>query len=71
MVAWRAHSVRDVGTRAVVRHLLGDAANDIGVICAALIIQLSSSQSRFYADPALGIAIAAGICYSAYPIGER
>ncbi|KAK4134237.1 cation efflux protein [Trichocladium antarcticum] len=67
-----AHSVsapgRDLGMIGAMLHVVGDALNNIGVIAVALIIWLSSSPDRFYADPAIGMAIALMILGSAMPL---
>ena len=49
-------------------HVLSDALNNIGVIVAALIILLTDSPRRFYADPAAGLAISLMILLSALPL---
>ncbi|CAN8102738.1 unnamed protein product [Discula destructiva] len=49
---------RDLGMLGVLRHLLGDAINNIGVIVAAVIIWQTTSPQRFYADPAASSFIA-------------
>ena len=49
---------------------MGDAANDIGVIVAAAIMQWSDSPHRFYADPAVSLVIAVGIVILARPLGK-
>ena len=49
-------------------HVIGDALNNVGVIIVALVIWLSSSPGRFYADPAVGMAISLMILFSALPL---
>jgi zinc transporter 1 len=51
--------------------ILGDAVNNIGVIISALIIWLTHSSSRFYADPAVSLWIALMILVSALPLTKR
>lgn len=55
--------------RAVLIHVAGDAMGSIGVIISGLIIWLTHSKHRFYADPALSIAITILIMCSAVPLG--
>jgi zinc transporter 1 len=50
-------------------HVIGDAANNLGVIVAALVIWLTSYEARYYADPATSMGIAAMIVLSALPLG--
>ncbi|KAK3944919.1 cation efflux family protein [Diplogelasinospora grovesii] len=59
---------RDLGMLGVMMHVTGDALNNLGVIVAALIIWLTSSPSRFYADPGVGVGIAVMILLSAIPV---
>ncbi|KAF2427277.1 cation efflux protein [Tothia fuscella] len=47
----------DLGTKAVLIHVLGDAFNNIGVIIAAAIIWKTHFKARFYADPAASMGI--------------
>ncbi|KAH6643613.1 cation efflux system protein czcD [Boeremia exigua] len=61
----------DLGILGVLIHILGDAINNIGVIIAALIIWLTHSPSRFYADPAVSMWIAIMILISAIPLTKR
>jgi hypothetical protein len=49
-------------------HVLGDALNNVGVIIAAAVIWFTSSPARFYADPAVGMAISLMILCSAGPL---
>jgi zinc transporter 1 len=55
--------------RAVFIHVLGDALGSLGVVISGLIIWLTKSQARFYADPALSVAITILIMCSAVPLG--
>ncbi|KAJ7591650.1 putative CDF zinc transporter [Mycena floridula] len=57
----------NLGMMAVLVHLLGDAANNVGVIVAGLIIWKVHSPQRFYADPAISLAISFVIFASAIP----
>ncbi|KAF2631513.1 cation efflux protein [Macroventuria anomochaeta] len=61
----------DLGILGVLIHILGDAINNIGVIISALIIWLTHSPSRFYADPAVSMWIAIMILISAVPLTKR
>ncbi|GAB1202462.1 hypothetical protein APSETT445_001077 [Aspergillus pseudonomiae] len=58
----------DLGLLGVFIHVLGDAFNNIGVIISALIIWLTSSASRYYADPAISMAIAFMIMGTSVPL---
>ncbi|KAI5259280.1 cation efflux protein [Aureobasidium subglaciale] len=66
----RKHEHGDLGLNAVVIHILGDVLNNLGVIAAALVMMLVRSPSRFYADPAVSMAIAIMIASSALPLSE-
>jgi zinc transporter 1 len=61
----------DLGILGVLIHILGDAINNIGVIISALIIWLTHSPARFYADPAVSLWIALMILVSALPLTKR
>ncbi|BCS30398.1 putative di-, tri-valent inorganic cation transporter [Aspergillus puulaauensis] len=52
----------------VLLHVLGDAANNLGVMIAALVIWLTQYEARFYADPATSLGIAAMIMLSSIPL---
>lgn len=54
----------------VLLHVLGDAANNLGVMIAALVIWLTQYEARFYADPATSLGIAAMIMLSSLPLGR-
>jgi zinc transporter 1 len=60
---------RDLGMMGVLIHVLGDAVNNVGVIIAALVIWRTSNPVRYYADPAVSIAIAIMILLSSLPLG--
>ncbi|KAF5316208.1 hypothetical protein D9619_006417 [Psilocybe cf. subviscida] len=57
-----------LGLAAVLLHLLGDAVNNIGVIIAAVIFLKLHTPKRFYADPAVSLAISLIIFGSAIPM---
>jgi zinc transporter 1 len=60
---------RDLGMMGALLHVLGDALNNVGVIVAAVVIwRTAPSPARFYADPAVGMAIALMILGSAVPL---
>ncbi|KAL8848279.1 MAG: hypothetical protein Q9221_006678 [Calogaya cf. arnoldii] len=61
----------DLNMAGVFLHLLGDAVNNLGIIVAALIIILAHSSARFYADPAISMAISFVICLTAYPLVSK
>ncbi|KAL3491972.1 cation efflux protein [Aspergillus germanicus] len=63
-----AFSGHDLGMTGVMLHVIGDAANNLGVIVAALVIWLTSYEARYYADPATSMGIAAMIILSALPL---
>ncbi|KAL4869379.1 hypothetical protein BDV12DRAFT_208631 [Aspergillus spectabilis] len=58
----------DLGMMGVFLHVLGDAANNLGVMIAALVIWLTQYEARYYADPATSMGIAAMIMLSALPL---
>ncbi|TFK39825.1 cation efflux protein [Crucibulum laeve] len=58
----------NLGLVGVLVHLFGDAINNIGVIVAAIILWKLDSPSRFYADPAVSLAISFIIFASAIPM---
>ncbi|KAJ5433357.1 cation diffusion facilitator family metal ion transporter [Penicillium daleae] len=58
----------DLGMLGVLIHVVGDAANNVGVIISALVIWLTSSPSRYYADPAVSMAIALVILTTSLPL---
>lgn len=59
----------DLGVLGVLIHVLGDAINNIGVIVAALVIWLTDYSGRYYADPAVSMAIALMILGTSVPLG--
>ncbi|CAD6592532.1 MAG: hypothetical protein ASARMPREDX12_006174 [Alectoria sarmentosa] len=62
------HSHGDLNMRGVFLHVMGDALGNIGVIGSALIIWLTDYTWRFYADPAISLAITLIILGSAIPL---
>lgn len=62
------HSHGDLNMRGVFLHVMGDALGNIGVIGSALIIWLTNFSWRFYADPAISLAITLIILGSAIPL---
>lgn len=52
----------------VMIHVLGDCANNIGVVIAATVIWLANYGGRFYADPAVSMGIAIMIFVSSIPL---
>ncbi|KAJ5371089.1 uncharacterized protein N7496_007181 [Penicillium cataractarum] len=58
----------DLGMIGVLIHVVGDAANNVGVIISALVIWLTSSPARYYADPAVSMAIAVVILITSLPL---
>jgi len=65
------HSHMDYGMAGVLLHLAGDAFNNIGVIIAGIIVWKTNSPHRFYADPAVSLAIALMIILSSIPLVKR
>lgn len=61
----------NLGLVGVLIHLLGDAVNNIGVIIVAIVIWKLDSHKKFYADPAMSLAIALIIFGSAVPLTLR
>lgn len=55
---------------AVFLHVLGDIANNIGVIIAATVMWKTSSPRRFYADPAASLAISVMILTMSIPLSQ-
>jgi zinc transporter 1 len=51
--------------------MIGDVLNNLGVIAAALVMMLAHSPHRFYADPAVSMAISIMIASSALPLGKK
>lgn len=61
----------DLGIMGVLLHVAGDAANNIGVVIAGAIIWKTSSFGRYYADPAVSMAISIIIFFSSIPIVNK
>ncbi|KAI1098308.1 cation efflux protein [Jackrogersella minutella] len=61
-------SGHDLGMMGVLLHVIGDACNNVGVIIAALVIWLTSSEARFYADPGISMGIALMILVTSIPL---
>jgi Co/Zn/Cd efflux system component len=51
--------------------MIGDVLNNLGVITAALVMMLVQSPKRFYADPAVSMAISVMIASSALPLSKK
>ncbi|KAI9651794.1 MAG: hypothetical protein M1831_007576 [Alyxoria varia] len=62
------HSHADMNINGIFLHVLGDALGNIGVMVSALIIWLTTSPARFYADPAISLVITLIILKSALPL---
>ena len=62
------HNHADMGMNAMILHVIGDALGNVGVIVSALIIWLTTSPSRFYADPAVSLFITLIILKSTIPL---
>lgn len=62
------HSHGDMNMRGMFLHIIGDALGNVGVIISALIIWLTTSPARFYADPAISLIITLIILKSAIPL---
>ena len=50
--------------------MLCDAANNLGVITAALVIWLAKYEGRYYADPGVSMGIALMIFLSSIPLSK-
>lgn len=59
------------GFAALFLHAVGDAAANCGVILAAAVIWKSTSEQRYYADPALSLAISLLIVVISMPLIRR
>jgi len=58
----------DMGTSAMILHVIGDGLGNAGVIASALIIWLTPWSGRFYANPAVSLFIAVIILKTAIPL---
>ncbi|TDL22723.1 cation efflux protein [Rickenella mellea] len=61
----------NLGLMGVLIHILGDAANNVGVIIAGTIILELRSPHRFYVDPAVSLFISIMIFASAIPLTKN
>ncbi|KAE8148408.1 cation diffusion facilitator family metal ion transporter [Aspergillus avenaceus] len=61
----------DLGMLGVLLHVVSDAANNIGVMAAALVIWFAHYDGRFYADPGTGMGIAIMIILTSFPLIRR
>ncbi|KAL5360403.1 cation efflux protein [Aspergillus floccosus] len=61
----------DLALMGVFIHIMGDCANNLGVIIAGLVIWLADYGRRYYADPAVSMAIAIMILFSSLPLIKR
>lgn len=59
---------RDIGMMGVMIHVIGDAINNLGIIVASLFIWFMSSNTRYYADPAVSVGISLMIFMTALPL---
>ncbi|KAM7206821.1 cation efflux family protein [Naviculisporaceae sp. PSN 640] len=62
---------RDIGMMGVMIHVIGDAINNLGIIIASLFIWFMTSESRYYADPAVSVAISLMIFMTALPLVKK
>ncbi|QDS70727.1 hypothetical protein FKW77_002888 [Venturia effusa] len=65
------HQHHDLGMQAVLIHVLGDACNNFGVAAAAIAMWFSKSDKRFYADPAMSMAIGLVLIVMAVSLVKR
>lgn len=63
-----AKSESNMGTSAMILHVIGDGLGNAGVIASALIIWLTPWSGRFYADPAVSLFIAVIILKTTIPL---
>ncbi|EHA27576.1 hypothetical protein ASPNIDRAFT_141231 [Aspergillus niger ATCC 1015] len=61
----------DLGMLGVLIHVIGDAANNLGVMAAALVIWLAHYGGRYYADPGTSMGISIMIMLSSVPLVRR
>lgn len=59
----------DLNMLGVLLHIISDAANNLGVMAAALVIWFASYEGRYYADPGTSMGIAVMIIISSIPLG--
>ncbi|KAJ5090529.1 hypothetical protein N7532_009213 [Penicillium argentinense] len=65
------HDHGDLGMMGVLLHVICDAANNLGVMAAALVIWLAKYDGRYYADPGVSVGIALMIIASSIPLIRR
>ncbi|KAJ5201733.1 uncharacterized protein N7498_006396 [Penicillium cinerascens] len=65
------HDHGDLGMMGVLLHVLCDAANNLGVMTAALVIWLAKYDGRYYADPGVSMGIGLMIILSSIPLVRR
>lgn len=63
------HVHGSMNMRALTLHVLGDALGNAGVIASGLVIWLARWPGRFYLDPAVSLAIAVVVAFSAFSLG--
>ncbi|GAB1318992.1 Cation efflux protein [Madurella fahalii] len=63
--------MRDLAMLGAMLHVVGDALNNLAVIIAAAVIWFTISPARFYADPAVSMAISIMILLSAMPLVKQ
>ncbi|PYH97437.1 cation efflux protein [Aspergillus ellipticus CBS 707.79] len=61
----------DLGMLGVLLHVMGDAANNLGVMAAALVIWFAHYEGRYYADPGTSMGIALMIMLTSIPLVRR
>lgn len=61
-------SCHDLEMMGPLLHVVGDAANNLGVIVAALVIWLTHYEGRYYADPGISLGIAIMLTLSSLPL---
>ncbi|KAJ6119010.1 metal ion resistance protein/transporter (Zrc1) [Penicillium samsonianum] len=69
--SWKPRKNFDLALMGVFIHIMGDCANNVGVIISGLVIWLANYSGRYYADPAVGMAIAIMIFASSLPLVKR
>lgn len=65
-----SHDHGDLGMWGVLLHVICDAANNLGVMIAALVIWFAKYDGRYYADPGVSMGIAVMIMLSSLPLGK-
>ena len=64
----RASAGRDLGMMGVMLHVMGDAANNLGVMASALVIWFAKYEGRYYADPGTSMGIGIMIILTSLPL---